>query len=348
MKKFIIFILCLMLTGCNTVIKDRDVDLFDIEKATDVAGEYMNALSKGEIERADKLCKDRVISYEEAEKLENNKFKSYKVKETNEGADYAYIKYLVIRGNNDDVRADLDSIELKVTKIKNDYKITEIEAKNVKQVYLDKENLRIIDGETGKSDLLLRKKDLPKEVFTKGDEVTLTMDTVPEVNFSKINVGFQGKSVGVTLSNGDKTLVVLSVINDVKDPQSTPKEGAVVSTNQDIEDILEKPISEKIVGYDLIDADKVEKLLFTDSDEALVLQVKKEGSGSEIRIYKNPSGELMNLEIDKKFPKDKYSLDIQKITKEGIYIDVTPISTNIDEEGVYRIDIKNKEISKDE
>lgn len=349
MKKFIVFILCLMLTGCSTVVQNVNSNLFDIEKAKESAGEYMSALSKGEIGTAETLCENKKISNEEVEKLKNNKFRAYKIDEINEGADYAYIKYLVIRGNNTEVRADLDSIELKVSKIDGEYKITEIEAKNIKQVYLDKENLRIIDGEIGKSDLLLRKKDLPKEVYSKGDEVTLTMDTVPDVQFSKLNVGFQGKYVGVTLSNGDKTLVSLSIINDVDNSLKKSKGASASSnTNENIEDIFEKPIAEKIVGYDLIDAGTTEKILFTNNDEFLVLQVNKEGKGSSIRIYKNPLGELVNFEIDKKFPPDKYSLDIQKITEGGIYIEVTPISSEAAEKGLYIIDIKNMDISKDE
>lgn len=346
MKKFIVFILCLLLTGCSTVVGNENLNLFDIEEAKEISNKYMSALSESDIGAADSLCENKFISSKEAEKLENNKFIAYKVEEVNEGADYAYIKYLVIRGNNREVRADLDSIELKVNKVEDNYKITEVEAKNIKQVYLEKENLRIIDGMTGKSNLLLRKKDIPKEVYRKGDEVTLTMDTVPEVQFNKLNIGFQGEYVGITLSDGNKTLVLLSVISN-EDKNSKTSAEVSSEDGKEMEDIFEKPIAQKIVGYDLVNAGNTEKILFTDNDEALVLQVKKEGEGSAVRIYKNSTGELMNLEINKKFPPDKYSLDIKKITEGKIYVDVTSLDGNAEEGGEYVIDVENMDIYKD-
>lgn len=346
MKKIIIFILCLGLIGCSTVVQNVSSNLFDIEKAKEISSKYMSALSESEISEAESLCENKFISNKEAEKLENNKFLAYKIDEVNEGADYAYIKYLVIRGNNSEVRADLDSIELKISKIQDNYKITEVEAKNVKQVYLEKENLRIIDGMTGKSNLLLRKKDIPKEVYRKDDEVTLTMDTVPDVQFSKLNIGFQGKYVGMTLSNSNKTLVVLSVISN-EDGNSKASGKVNSESGEEIEDIFEKPVSQKIIGYDLVNAGKTEKILFTDNDEALVLQVKKEGEGSAVRVYKNATGELMNLEINKKFPSDKYSLDVKKITEGRIYIDVTSLDSNAEDGGRYVIDIENMDIYKE-
>lgn len=347
MKKFIVFILCLLLTGCSAVVENVSLNLFDIEEAKEISNKYMSALAESDIGVAEALCEDKFISSKETEKLENNKFVAYKVEEVNEGADYAYIKYLVIRGNNSEVRADLDSIELKVNKIENDYKITEVEAKNVKQVYLEKDNLRVIDGMTGKSNLLLRKKDIPKEVYRKGDEVTLTMDTVPEVKFNKVNIGFQGKYVGMTLSDGSKTLVVLSVINN-EDSNSKSSTKVTSENGENMEDVFEKPVAQKIIGYDLVNAGITEKILFTDNDETLVLQLKKEGEGSSVRVYKNTSGELMNFEINKKFPANKYSLNIKKITEGKIHIDVTPLSSEAEESGRYIIDIENMDISKDE
>lgn len=347
MKKFIIFILCLLLTGCTTIVQEASLNLFDIKEAKEITSQYMNALSEGEISTAESLCEDKLISREEVAKLENNKFVAYKIEEVNEGADYAYIKYVVIRGNNTDIRADLDSIEFKVSKKESEYKITEIEAKNLKQVYLEKENLRIIDGLTGKSDLLLRKRELPREVYTKSSKVTLTMDTVPTVEFSKINTDFQGRYVGITLENGDKILVVLSVIGEVDDSLNLSG-SSVTSENSDIEEILEKPLAQKIVGYDLIDAEKTEKILFTENDEILVVQVKKKGEGSTIRIYKNLSGEFINLGIDHKFPSDKYSIDIKKITAGEIHIEVIPLNSDVKDGGKYIINIEKMDIYKDE
>ncbi|MCR4943314.1 MAG: hypothetical protein K5986_02405 [Clostridium sp.] len=345
MKKFIIFILCLLLIGCNSETNFQGEELFDREKASYVAAEYMNALSKEEIEMANSLCEDLVLSEEEVIKLNNNKFKAYKVKEVTEGADYARIKYLVIRGNNSEIRADLDSIELKVNKIDDYYKITEIEAKNVKQVYLDNESLRVIDREVGRSDLVLRKRDLPKEVFSKGDEVTLTMDTVPNVDFNHVNIGFQGNSIGVSLGNGKETSIVFTSINDGK--KSSGKVSAETE-DKNMEDIFEKPIADKIIGYDLIDAESTEKILFTDNDEALIVQVKESRGGSSVRIYKNPLGELMKLKLDEKFPSEKYSVDVDKVTEEGIHVKSTALTSDKEFEGDYIIDIENMDVTKDE
>lgn len=346
MKKLMSFILCFLLMGCEITTQEVNVDLFDVEEALYIAGEYMSALSKGEVGIADALCSDIYISDEEAEKLIKNKFVAYKIKDVSEGANYAYVKYLVIREDNQ-VKADLDSIELKVTKENYEYKVNNVEAKNIKQVYLDNDNLRIIDSENGKSNLLLRKRDVPKEVFAKGDEVTLTMDTVPEMEFKKINIGFKGDVIGITLSNGSDTLVVLATVNDTKDSNKSSSSNIQIF-NSDVDEILEKPIAEKVLGYDLINEEEIEKVLFTDNDEALVLNIKKSGRGSEVRIYKNPTGELLDFKLNEEFPNDRYSVKVQKITEEGISIGVIPISSEGDKEGDYIVDIKNMNIYKDE
>ena len=220
MKKFFIGILCLILIftigGCNGSMGEVTVHLFDIKEAMDIGSEYMQNLALGNIEEANSYCRNKDISKEEVVKMQENKINSYKLDKVEEGANYAYLKYIVLRGNNAALTADLDGIVLKIMKEDDKYLIDDIKASNIKQVYKEKDTLRIRDEESGKSKLLLRMRDLPKEVYPKKEEVTLSKETVPESEFNKISIGFEGNRVAITLTDGNNTFIAVAMIKELE------------------------------------------------------------------------------------------------------------------------------------
>ncbi|PRR83265.1 hypothetical protein [Clostridium vincentii] len=350
MKKFFIGILCLILVftivACNASMEEVTVHLFDIKEAMNTGSEYMKNLALGNIEEANSYCRNKDISEEEVVKMQENKINSYKLDQAEEGANYAYLKYIVLRGNTAALTADLDGIVLKIMKEDDKYLIDDIKVSSIKQVYKEKDTLRIRDEESGKTKLLLRMRDLPREIYPKKEEVTLSKETVPESEFNKISIGFEGNRVAITLTEGDNTFIAVAMIKEIEATvgQSDGKENVDMDTNLD--EILEKPIAERIVGYDFLQDEEVEKLLFSKDDGELIIQGKQEGLGNRVKIYKNPKGELMPLKLDELFPREAYSVNIFSVTGEGTFINVEAIGEEKEAAGTYIVDVKEGKLVK--
>lgn len=351
MKKIYIAImafLLILLVSCElNIVREEALDIFDVKQASDLADKYMKKLAEGDIEGASNYCKDLVISEDENEKIQTVKINEFKVDEIVEGANHAYANYLVVREKGTNIGTSLDSMSLKIMKYDGEYFINEISVKGIKQVYQDKNNLRMIDEKKGDGDLFLRKKDLPTEVYPKKDDVVLTKEQVPDVDFNKITIGFEGNYVAMNLTGENKCFIAMASIDKSKQTEGDSVNGSgATNVDGDIDDVLEKPICHNVKGYDLIDDSTVEKLLFSDNDGELIVQLKKENENSTIRVYKNPNGELLDLNFAKIFPVDLYSLNILRVTNEGVYIKVTATGEEKENEGIYSVDIHNMKVNR--
>lgn len=347
MKKYFKGILCLILIftlgGCKSFMEEVPVHLFDIKDAMDLGSQYMKSLELGNIEEANSYCRNKDISMVEVAKMQENKIKSYKLDKFEEGANYAYLKYKVLRGNDSALSVDLDGIVLKIMKADDKYLIEDIKVNNIKQVYKEKDTLRIRDEESGKSKLLLRMRDVPMEVYQKTEGVTLSKKTVPKGDFDMLSIGFEGDRVAFTLSEDNNTFIAVAMIKELEEVASKVQEKGDIGTNLD--EILEKPIAERIVGYDFLEGEVVEKLLFSKEDGELIVQGKKDGIAG-VKIYKNPNGELASLKLDKLFPRLEYSVNITSVTGEGTFIKVESLGVEKEAAGAYVVDVKEGKVVK--
>ena len=190
---------------------------------------------------------------------------------------------------------------------------------------------------------------MPQEVYPKSrDQAILSKESVPNMNFKKVNIGFKGVSVAIAIQNESDIFIAMAQI-DESDDSSSYKENdeEYIAIGENLDNALEKPMAKNIAGYDLLKNVQIQKLLFTDDDGNLIVQLANGEGVSFIRIYKNPTGELLTLDLEKVFPKDKYSLEVDKITSEGLYIRSKPISDVNESEGVFVVDCKNLKITKD-
>ena len=353
-KRFIFLLLILIMffgAGCNGKNSDIKANIFDIDEAVKISDSYMKELSLCNMSETKKLTDDKIRDDREFEKLKENKISGYIRKSITESTNHAYINYEVIRGNDEKLRSDLDTISIKVTQKDNNYVIDEIKAKNNKQVYVDKTFLRIRDDKSGKSEVLTRLKDLPREVYPKKQGVILGKEAVPEGQFNKVAIGFEGNKVGMTTTDGKKNFIAIAMVEDSKQTiGSAGGEESSADSEEDIDkqidDALEKPIADKIVGYDIIDNSVIEKLVFSSDDGELLVQLRQGEKCSKIKVYKNPTGELLKLDLDKLFPEDKYDCTISRINNDGVFIDVSAITDEREAEGQYKIDIKAMKVDK--
>ena len=166
---FILPIIFIMI-GCGDN-KKRKNRFFNIYKASEIGNTFMDNMAYGTIDNVENLCSDKVKNTKEYSEIMENKIGAYKVKKTIEGANYAYIDYIAIRKDNENLRADLDNLSIKIIKEGDKYLIDEIKAKSNKEIYEYNNTLRLRNEENGENNVLLRLKDLPKEMYSKGSDV---------------------------------------------------------------------------------------------------------------------------------------------------------------------------------
>lgn len=349
MKRFVTLILILSTTlvGCERIVGEVPLYLFDISEAVKTGSGFMKSLASEDIEGANKYCRNESIDINEISKMKENKMDSYKIDFVSEGPNYAYIRYLLIRENQNNVRANLESLDLRVSKVDDNYLIDEVKTKGLKEVYKDRTTLRLLDEETGKSQLLLRRRDMPKQVYPKDENIVLTEEDVPETDFSSINIGFLGESVAMISSKDGNSLISLAKVSKIRQTAGEA-EGRTqdINIDENIEQFLEKPIAENIIGYDILKGAEIQKVLFSDDDGELIVQFKENDRGSTIKIYRNPKGELLPLKLNVVFPSDKYSLEVLRVTSEGVFIKSTATKEEKESEGTYLIDLKDLKVTK--
>lgn len=324
MKRIVLFlvnlIIVLSIIACSNQSESCNIDIFNINEATNAGRDYMNKLSEGQ----------------------ENYINAFKLDRSVEGTNYIYLSYKVIRGNNKGDGISLDSVDLKITKNNQEYVVEELKAKNSKEVYVDGDTLRIIDKEVGESKLFLRSKDLPKEIYYKGDKIMINKEEVPQGDFSLLALGFEGNKVAIVIKDKNKEFLAMALVKESKEAVAKAEGGNTEKTGKDeLGGLIEKPIVEKIVPFDLIENSNVEKVVFTNDDGELIVQVNSNGV-SRLRFYKNIIGELIELELDKTFPIDKYQIKIDRVNEEGSFIKV--ISIDSKQEKDYLLDLKEKKI----
>lgn len=324
MKKRLLFFISLILiccmVGCKGEVDTIKGEMFNEKEATRVGRIYMDELCKGQ----------------------DNFINAFKLDHSSEGGDFVFLNYKVMRGNDKGDSIGLDSFDLKVIKNAEMYSVEEVKSKNTKQVYVDNNTLRILDQDVGQSQLFLRSKDLPREIYSKGNQLMINKEKVPQGEFSMLAIGFEGNKVALAVKNENKEFLALALVKESKDTVAKGGQGDSNNVNNiGIDELIEKPTVEKIVPYDLIEDSDIEKIVFTSDDAELIVQINSEGVSS-LKTYKNPSGELIPIDLESRFPKSKYEVKIDRVNEEGSFIRVTTIDSRESEE--YLLNLKEMKI----
>ena len=321
MKKILyLFILTILIFNTISYVNvSANSDYYNMKEAIKTGNAYMKALADEDIDTIRRLSINKIDNLND---VEINKINGFVLDEYSESTDYTYLDYLTVRNQQNKIDTDLDRISLKVIKDKDDYKIEKIKAKNEKEVYVNNQDLRFKDSDTGKSKLLLRKRDLPKDAYPKRDQVVLAKEDVPNENFHNLIINYLGDKIGLCVEGDNKSYISLAIIEESKDTISEGNQEKSEDANdiEKLEDAIESPIIKKIVSYDILDGYVVDNMVFSGDNSILVVQLSKDNK-TTIRIYKNPNGEIEEYGLEQVINTNNNIL-IDKSIKEGVIIKV--------------------------
>ena len=118
------------------------------------------------------------------------------------------------------------------------------------------------------------------------------------------------------------------------------------NSEEGLDELIEKPEIDKIINYDVIKDGTIEKVYFSEDDEELIVQYLKGDNSKFIKVYNNPSGEVVKLELEEIFKRNEYNVEVESVEGNEIIITATALGDNKKGEGSYKIDIKTKKFEK--
>lgn len=356
-KKFLFFFMgvILFICGCGKY-GSENLEVFRIDVAEDVALEYMDRLQKGDIKGAEELATDELILKSKGiEDLDSNilAFVPGLITETGSGA---YIEIITLKINEIDPRCDLDKYTFKVINYNQEYKIDEINALNIKEVFAKDQDLRMITSDASSDDIVLRILDLPIDIYPKTDGVKINKEKVPKDRFERIGISYSGDKIAFSTTDGKDTFLGLAMVEEANITMGRlySKEQFLEESQIDedtLKEVFEKPIAQKIIGYDILKDIEIKELFFTEEENELIVQYSKRGEDSlGLKIYKNPDGTPVEIDLESIFPTDKYTIKYYDEVKPNIAIRVNKAKgakgVSQDLIGQYFINLKDETIDK--
>ncbi len=363
-KKFLSLISLLlfflmMLSACSkTDDKAEEIDIFRLKKAFELADEYLGLIKNNDIEEANNLCTEKLLSNNKNISTGTSQIIAYAPDNVIEASNSAFITFNVIRNSSSEPKCDLDNYAIKVVKEDKDYKIDEVKATNLKQVFVKDKSLRIIGEDGGKSDLIVSLNNLPKDYYLKENELMLYKEKVPNDNFGPVSLGYKGNKVAISTVSESRAFISIAYIQQSKEAQGSASEsdqGGNSNQGQgnelnNLEDLIDKSIAKKVIPIDMFNGVKINNLVFTGEERYLIAEYVNSSLVKRINIYNSTSGDLIGLNLNEMFPEDKYNIDLVDFKKDKLSVNVTIKDGVSDDDtdipGKYNVDIEGKEIKK--
>lgn len=357
-KKVVINILLIVTTvillkGCNLLSGDKvNINIFNSKEAMDVAKDYLENMSKGEIAAANELCVEELIVSNKDISLGTSKIVAYNVGSLIEKANSVYVVFNVLRSSDSEPKCDLDSFAINVAKVSEEYKITEVKAVNKKQIFVKNNGLRVIDEDGGNSQLIVNLQNMPKDVYLRENEVMLYKEVTPRDAFGMISLSYTGQKIAISTVGENNVLIAIGYLDESKAVQGST-EGQTsneAGQSEQLQDLLEKPVAKKIVTVDLLKDIKIQNFIFSQEEDDLIVEYIEKSGVKRIKLYKTADGKLVKTIIDEMFPVDKYNVVLNSLDKNAIYINVLEVEggKDIDKQllGTYKLDLETLEVTK--
>lgn len=175
---------------------------------------------------------------------------------------------------------------------------------------------------------------------------------VPTDSFGKVELGFKGKKVAISTKNADTTFISIGIIdNSLMDVASVevPSSGSGSSNSetQQLEDILEKPVINKLISVDLLNNITIEKFIFSKDDSMLAVNYINDNNIRRVNIYSSDDGGPVETDFKKTFDEDKYNIEGKSFDEDKFKFKVY-LNDNLkdDKVGEYELSLKTLELKK--
>lgn len=339
---FLNFILIFYITGCSKKAEGKTSSGFEMKSAQIVVENYLKYSIKKDDNNARKLLGKEL---EKSLKFDPNlDIWGYMFDEITQVGNSGMLKIKVLKGSSDKPYSLLEEYNIKVEKTDGDYKISEIVKKPEKEVFLEKNVLRIKDKDQAEAKLLLYKGSIPRYAASKDNKANSYDMKVSLSSFGPIAVSYTGEKAVFSTDYMGNCYFALAYIEDTKETAAAGQEEKKPEEGKN--ENVEKPITKKLINLDYLLNSKLLRISFT-PDEKFIIAEYKEKEGTSLRIYFSSSGELIPYKFEDDFSSDKYNVSFFFSDKKYIYFSVSVINNEPDAKaGSYRLKMEDFKIER--
>ena len=342
-----------ILMGCSKINenKESNIDLFDVFKGKDLATNYLINIRNGDIAKANEICENELIKKNVNISEGVSDITGFQLDKTIANSEFAYYIFNVIRDSSIEPKSNLESYTIKVNRNGENYSIGEINSKSERELYINNNSLRIIGEKGGKSSLVISLNNIPKDTYLRENKIMLYKEKVPNNNFGKVVLGFTGQKVAISTIDDKNAFICIAYIDNslMKDgvddiSQDTASQG---STLNSLQEVLEKPVTSKVVPVDLLNNVKIEDFIFSKEDDNIAVNYKNQFGINRLNIYKADDGKIVDAKLDDIFNRDIYNVKAGYFDGDKLIMDVYKSDGSIDDViGKYSFNMKSEEMIK--
>lgn len=342
-----------ILIGCSKVKDDNkaSLDLFDVFKGKELATNYLINIRNGNMEKANELCVKELVDNNINLSEGVSDVSGFQLDKTIASSEFAYYIFNVIRDSNVEPKSDLESYTIKINRSGDSYGISEIKAKSQRELYIKNNSLRIIGEKGGKSSLVISLNNIPKDTYLRENNIMLYKEKVPNNSFGKVVLGFTGQKIAISTIDDKNAFICIAYIDntlmengtDVIADSTNPQGNSI----SELQEVLEKPITSKVVPVDLLNNVQIENFIFSKEDDNIAVNYKNETGIDRLHIYKTDDGTMIDAKLDEVFNKDIYSIKAEYFDDDKLIFDVYKSDGITDDiTGKYTFNIKSEEMIK--
>lgn len=349
-----------MVSGCNLNKKEDTKNVnqsFDMKSATATADIYMKYLIKGDMENAKKLYSKDLLKDARSDENKNLRILGYNLIDSSEVGESGVLKMKVARADLIRPFATLDEYSIKVIKEGNDYKIGETNNTPDREVFVERNQLKMRSKNSVVVNLITDIVSMPNYVFSKDDKANVEKVPVPKRNFGIMDFSYDGDRLAVVTYSSDSYIGIIRInesmqtqSQDSGDQQGDSSGGQGGGGQQNEQQGAEKPIGKDITDLDVLKNSKVEFLAFSPDEKFIVVQYTNNAIGNCIRVYKTDSGDMISYKFEKAFPLDKVNVIFSSFDEGILSFDVVSKNNSKGELsqiiGEWELDLRNFKAAK--
>ncbi|AOR22271.1 hypothetical protein [Clostridium taeniosporum] len=355
MKKIILILISTLMIfmslGCrNKISNSESTDLYNSKKAIETAQKYLMEVQNENFDEAKKMCTDSFISSSKINDLGNSKIQVFKINRTVDGGDKVSIIFDVLRGEDYSPNNSLDKYNIDVIKENDDYKINNLTTSEEAEIHEIENELRLQTSGIGESKLILKLLDMPKQVYNK-DGNPLERVNIPNEKFSSCGLNYLGDKVAYSTTNGKDSYIGVLYIktNDSVATIGSNKDDEK-NENEDKSNGIEKVQTDKVKNFGILNDCQVERIGFSAAEDNVIVSYRNSNGGIGLKIFNIEGGKELPINVENKFPTDKYNVRVMYVNEEEIMVRVTLLEGVTEEDddltGIYSVNTNKSTILK--
>ncbi|WDC85452.1 hypothetical protein PL321_09065 [Caloramator sp. mosi_1] len=313
----------------------------DEKQAMAFIDNYLRYVLKGDYSALTGYYTDKLkASITEISTQSNPRPVAFKIGEGDIEKDKAEFKVTMFHSYEEKPYYSVDFFKYVVIMDKDKMLIDSIDKENSIDIYEQDKTLFKRDKDSGRGDKIFTLKDLPPFVYSK-ETVREQKYEVPRKSFGPCATTEDGKNILVS-SIGENSYLGFIKLTETKETfkvaqgeeeKKKDESGKAQGTEEEGKEDEQKPkINFTIKDIDFYFSSTITSVIFSPNGQNLVVEVKAKDGLSFLALYK-ASGEKMDLKLERRFPKDRFSLvKPYFISENEVVFSVIPARNATDEE----------------